>query len=87
MQAPANHVRLEIGSRATQIAEHPQNHSARADPILIKRYAGRRLYNAVSSTYVTHHDLANMILDGRRFVVRDADARADITRDTLDRLH
>jgi polyhydroxyalkanoate synthesis repressor PhaR len=65
----------------------PENHSARADSILIKRYAGRRLYNTVSATYVTADDLANMILDGERFIVRDAGTGADVTRDILDRLH
>ena len=65
----------------------PENHSARADSVLIKRYAGRRLYNTVSATYVTADDLANMILDGERFIVRDAETGADITRGILGRLH
>jgi polyhydroxyalkanoate synthesis repressor PhaR len=65
----------------------PENHSARADSVLIKRYANRRLYNTVSSTYVTLAYLSNMILGGERFIVRDAETGADITRDILDRLH
>ena len=65
----------------------PENHSARSNSVLIKRYAGRRLYNTVSATYVTLDDLANMILAGERFIVRDAETGTDITRDILDRLH
>jgi polyhydroxyalkanoate synthesis regulator protein len=61
--------------------------SARADSILIKRYAGRRLYNTVSLTYVSLDDLANMILNDNRFVVRDAETGDDITSDILSRLH
>jgi polyhydroxyalkanoate synthesis repressor PhaR len=64
----------------------PEN-SARADLVLIKRYPNRRLYNTVSATYLSLDDLSNMILGGERFVVRDAETGADITRDILERLH
>jgi polyhydroxyalkanoate synthesis repressor PhaR len=64
-----------------------EKHRARSDSILIKRYAGRRLYNTVNSIYVTLDDLSNMILAGERFTVRDAETGTDITRDILDRLH
>lgn len=62
-------------------------HSARSDSVLIKQYAGRRLYDTVGATYVTLDDLANMILAGERFTVRDAQTGTDITRNILDRLH
>ena len=67
----------------------PERQSARArtDSILIKRYANRRLYNTVSATYVCLDDLANMIRAGERFVVRDAETGADLTREVLNRLH
>jgi polyhydroxyalkanoate synthesis repressor PhaR len=65
----------------------PDKHSTRSDYVLIKRYAGRRLYNTVNSTYVTLDDLANMMLAGERFTVRDAATGTDITRNILDRLH
>jgi polyhydroxyalkanoate synthesis repressor PhaR len=61
--------------------------TARTDWILIKRYAGHRLYNTVSLTYVSLDDLAEMILGGNRFVVRDAETGDDITRGILNRLH
>jgi polyhydroxyalkanoate synthesis repressor PhaR len=61
--------------------------SARADSILIKRYAGRRLYNTASLAYVSLDDLGNMITNDHRFVVRDAETGDDITTDILSRLH
>ena len=64
-----------------------EKHGARSDCVLIKRYAGRRLYHTVNATYVTRDDLANMILAGERFTVRDAETGTDITRNILDRLH
>jgi polyhydroxyalkanoate synthesis repressor PhaR len=57
-----------------------------SEPILIKRY-DNRLYNTATAGYVTLDDLASMILDGERFVVKDAKTGADITRVVLDRLH
>jgi polyhydroxyalkanoate synthesis repressor PhaR len=60
--------------------------NVQADPILIKRYAGRRLYNTATLTYVSLDDLANMVLEHRRFVVRDVDTGADITREILDQV-
>jgi polyhydroxyalkanoate synthesis regulator protein len=63
----------------------PEKHSARSDSVLIKRYAGRRLYDTVNAAYVTLGDLADMILAGERFT--DAETGTDVTRDVLDRLH
>ena len=57
-----------------------EKHGARSDCVLIKRYAGRRLYHTVNATYVTRDDLANMILAGERFTVREAETGTDITR-------
>lgn len=57
------------------------------EPVLIKRYDERRLYNTMTARYVTLGDLAEMTLDGRRFVVTDARTGKDVTRELLDRLH
>jgi len=57
------------------------------EPVLIKRYDNRRLYNTVTASYVTLDDLESMVLSGERFVVRDARTGEDITRVLLDRLH
>lgn len=52
-------------------------------PIIIKKYANRRLYNTGSSTYVTLDDLAVMVKAGDEFVVQDAKTGEDITRSVL----
>jgi hypothetical protein len=83
----SDRIYLEIGTGASQIAPMPDKHSPRSNLVLIKRYAGRRLYNTANSIYVTLDDLSNMILAGERFTVRDAETGTDITRDILDRLH
>jgi polyhydroxyalkanoate synthesis repressor PhaR len=54
-----------------------------AEPVVIKKYANRRLYNTDKSSYVTLDHLAEMVRDGRDFVVRDAKTGEDITRSVL----
>ena len=53
------------------------------EPITIKKYANRRLYNTGTSTYVTLEDLAAMVKSGEDFVVYDAKTNEDITRSVL----
>lgn len=53
------------------------------EPVVVKKYANRRLYNTDSSTYVTLDDLAEMVKSGRDFVVYDAKSGEDITRSVL----
>jgi polyhydroxyalkanoate synthesis repressor PhaR len=52
-------------------------------PVVVKKYANRRLYNTESSSYITLDSLANMIRIGRDFVVYDAKSGEDITRGVL----
>src|SRR5215469_83153 len=54
-----------------------------AEPVTIKKYANRRLYNTGTSTYVTLEDLAGMVKSGEDFVVFDAKTGEDITRSVL----
>ena len=54
-----------------------------AKPVVVKKYANRRLYNTATSSYVTLEDLAKMIKDGGDFVVNDAKTGEDITRSVL----
>jgi polyhydroxyalkanoate synthesis repressor PhaR len=54
-----------------------------AEPVTIKKYANRRLYNTGTSTYVTLEDLAAMVKTGEDFVVYDAKTGEDITRSVL----
>jgi len=52
-------------------------------PVVIKKYANRRLYNTQKSAYVTLEHLAQMVRDGQDFVVTDAKSGDDITRSVL----
>ena len=52
-------------------------------PIIIKKYANRRLYNTQSSSYVTLEHLCEMVKKGVEFEVRDARTGEDITRQVL----
>ena len=53
------------------------------EPVIIKKYANRRLYNTGTSTYVTLEDLAAMVKQGEDFVVYDAKTGEEITRSVL----
>ena len=52
-------------------------------PVVIKKYANRRLYNTATSSYVTLDHLASMVKQGTDFVVQDAKSAEDITRSVL----
>jgi len=52
-------------------------------PVVVKKYANRRLYNTATSSYVTLGDLAKMIKHGGDFVAYDAKTGEDITRQVL----
>ncbi|TNE36573.1 MAG: polyhydroxyalkanoate synthesis repressor PhaR [Alphaproteobacteria bacterium] len=53
------------------------------NPIVIKKYANRRLYNTATSSYVTLDHLSRMVKEGTEFVVYDAKTNDDITRSVL----
>jgi polyhydroxyalkanoate synthesis repressor PhaR len=67
----------ENAARAEPAPESP------TQPVVVKKYANRRLYNTESSSYVTLEDLAGMVRQGRDFVVFDAKSGEDITRSVL----
>jgi polyhydroxyalkanoate synthesis repressor PhaR len=52
-------------------------------PVVVKKYANRRLYNTETSSYITLENLAEMVRLGRDFVVYDAKSSDDITRSVL----
>ncbi len=52
-------------------------------PLLIKRYASRRLYNTESSDYVTLEDIAGFIRAGREVQIVDLKSGDDLTRQYL----
>jgi len=49
-------------------------------PLLIKRYASRRLYNTETSDYVTLEDIAGFIRAGREVQIIDLKSGDDLTR-------
>ncbi|MHA6642539.1 polyhydroxyalkanoate synthesis repressor PhaR [Mesorhizobium sp. A623] len=57
--------------------------AAKNEPVVIKKYANRRLYNTGTSTYVTLEDLAEMVKKGEEFTVQDAKTGDDITHPVL----
>ena len=56
---------------------------AKKGPVIIKKYANRRLYNTSSSSYITLDDLAKMTREGIDFQVLDAKTGNDITHSIL----
>lgn len=76
-------------------AKHESDHMARDDkttasgngdqkkPVVIKKYANRRLYNTATSSYVTLDHLCQMVKDNIDFAVYDAKTGDDITRSVL----
>ncbi len=61
----------------------PDAAADKKEPIVIKKYANRRLYNTETSTYVTLDDLAQMVRNERDFVVYDAKTSEDLTHAVL----
>ena len=57
--------------------------AAIATPLLIKRYASRRLYNTETSDYVTLEDIAGFIRAGREVQIVDLKSGDDLTRQYL----
>ncbi len=62
-------------SSTDTVPQHP--------PVVVKKYANRRLYNTETSSYITLDNLADMVRLGRDFVVYDAKSGDDITRSVL----
>jgi polyhydroxyalkanoate synthesis repressor PhaR len=54
-----------------------------SQPLLIKRYASRRLYNTETSDYVTLEDIAGFIREGRDVQIVDLKSGDDLTRQYL----
>ena len=52
-------------------------------PLLVKRYASRRLYNTETSDYVTLEDIAGFIRAGREVQIIDLKSGDDLTRQYL----
>jgi polyhydroxyalkanoate synthesis repressor PhaR len=67
---------LSASSKAAESSEKPK-------PVIIKKYANRRLYNTETSSYVTLEDLGEMVRSERDFLVYDAKTGEDLTHSVL----
>lgn len=67
---------------AHKLTVTPMNDTTK-QPVTIKKYANRRLYNTATSTYVTLETLAGMVKDDIEFFVYDAKTSEDITGSVL----
>jgi polyhydroxyalkanoate synthesis repressor PhaR len=68
---------MESGGMADQTSGNQD------EPVIVKKYANRRLYNTRSSSYITLDDLARMTREGIDFRVLDAKTGNDITHQIL----
>ncbi|MBC7769663.1 MAG: polyhydroxyalkanoate synthesis repressor PhaR [Phycisphaerales bacterium] len=66
-----------------QQAEQADGAEPQGEPVIIKKYANRRLYNTAASSYVTLEHLSQMVREGTDFIVLDAKSGDDITRSVL----
>jgi polyhydroxyalkanoate synthesis repressor PhaR len=57
--------------------------SRAAVPVVVKKYANRRLYNTQTSCYVSLADIFDMVKRGEEFVVTDVKTGKDITHAIL----
>jgi polyhydroxyalkanoate synthesis repressor PhaR len=73
----------QSNNRPTLMLNKADAPSDKKEPVVIKKYANRRLYNTETSTYVTLDDLAAMVKSERDFVVFDAKTGDDLTHAVL----
>jgi polyhydroxyalkanoate synthesis repressor PhaR len=66
-----------------QAAGEAGGSETQSEPVVIKKYANRRLYNTAASSYVTLDHLSEMVRAGVDFTVLDAKTGEDITRSVL----
>ena len=57
-----------------------------AEPVLVKRYANRKLYNTETSRYITLRGIQELIEDGREVRVVDNESGEDITSVALSQI-
>ncbi|MEP6786151.1 MAG: polyhydroxyalkanoate synthesis repressor PhaR [Sphingomonadales bacterium] len=61
----------------------PIGENGEIPPVIVKKYANRRLYNTETSSYITLDHLAQLTREGREFKVLDAKTDDDITHSVL----
>lgn len=78
----SSHAKDDDRAEGTQDCEAAET-DGEPEPIVIRKYANRRLYNMAESSYVTLDDLAQLVRDGEDFGVFDAKSGEDITGSVL----
>ncbi len=73
---------MRLKKKANTIMPKAKNTSPN-NPIIIKKYTNRRLYDTGRSSYVKLKDLCEMIKAGHDFIVLDVKSNTDITRSVL----
>src|SRR3954468_18455316 len=66
--------------RGTKGSDDPE---AAVGPRILKKYPNRRLYDTLTSAYITLADVKRMVLEGDPFEVRDAKTGDELTRSIL----
>ncbi len=56
------------------------------NPILIRKYPNRRLYNTATSSYIVLDDVVELVKAGTPFVIEDKKTGEDITRTILNQI-
>jgi polyhydroxyalkanoate synthesis repressor PhaR len=70
-------------SRKAKEAAKETTKEAGPERIIIKRYGNRRLYNTETSSYVTYHDIINIVRTGYDVQVIDSASQDDVTKAVL----
>lgn len=63
--------------------EIPSTRNGPQDPVRIRKYPNRRLYDTSRSRHVTQQEVLDLVLEGRRVEVTDSRSNADITNAVL----
>ena len=67
-------------------AKQAEDGMAKSEPVIVKRYANRKLYNTNTSSYVTLGEIARMVRDGEDVRIVDYKTKRDITSVTLSQI-
>ncbi len=76
-------------ARSTNSGSESSNSDSPDDgdrPIVIKKYANRRLYNTATSSYIVLNDVIDLIKNDTAFKIEDAKTGEDITRSILNQV-
>jgi polyhydroxyalkanoate synthesis repressor PhaR len=79
----ATRKKLLLGAISSRAGVPMKKAAPGSGPVIIKKYANRRLYNTETSSYITLDHLAAMTREGRDFKVVDAKSDEDITHNVL----